>query len=74
MTWEAASTLPRALIDEFESGMVSAGEIITDTKFGAIHHTLVVGRSSATIITQCCVLPKLTHKIMCFKLGAPTVQ
>lgn len=48
MTWEAASTLPRALIDEFESGMVSAGAIITDTKFGAIHHTLVVGRCSAT--------------------------
>ena len=45
-TWEAASTLSQALIDDFESGMVSTGAMIT--KFGAVHHTLVVGRSSAT--------------------------
>ena len=48
MTWQPASTLPQALIDEFESVMVSTGAIITDTKFGVAHHTLVVGRSSAT--------------------------
>ena len=41
MTWEPASTLPQALIDEFESGVVSTEAIITDTKFG-------VGTSSAT--------------------------
>lgn len=48
MTWEPASTLPQALIDEFESGVVSTEAIITDTKFGVVHHTLVVGTSSAT--------------------------
>ena len=48
MTWEPASTLPQVLINEFESGMVSTGQMITDTKFGVVNHTLVVTTSSAT--------------------------
>ena len=35
------------LIDEFESGVVGAGEMITDTRFGVVNHTLVVATSSA---------------------------
>jgi len=46
MTWEPASTLPQALIDEFESGVVGTEEVITDTRFGVVNHTLVVATSS----------------------------
>ena len=43
-----ASTLPQPIIDEFEGGMVGTGEMITDTRFGVVNHTLVVATSSTT--------------------------
>ena len=48
MAWEHAATLPQALIDEFESGMVGTGEVISDTRFGVVNHTLVAATFSAT--------------------------
>jgi hypothetical protein len=48
MTWERASTLPKALIDEFERGNVSREEVITDNCFGVVNHTLVV-KSTPTV-------------------------
>ena len=45
MTWEPASTLPQVLIEEFESGMVGTGQMITDARFGVFNHTLVVETS-----------------------------
>lgn len=47
MTWERASLLPKALIDEFEGGNVVKEEVITDHCYGVVNHTLVV-KSSAT--------------------------
>jgi hypothetical protein len=47
MTWEPASTLPQVLIEEFESGMVGTGQMITDARFGVVNHTLVVETSKA---------------------------
>ena len=42
MTWERASTLYKALIDEFEGGNVTREEVITGNCFGVVNHTLVV--------------------------------
>ena len=45
MTWERASTIPKALIDEFEGGTVTREEVITGNCFGVVNHTLVVKSS-----------------------------
>lgn len=63
LTCEPASTLPRRLIDEFESGMISNGEIISNSRFGVVHHTLVVATSCAKDVP-----PAKQQKKNCSKL------
>ncbi len=41
-TWEPASVLPQALIDEFEGGVVNEQRTVTDSKYGVVNHTIVV--------------------------------
>ena len=46
MTWEPASSLPKEVIDEFETGIINTGTIVSDKRFGVFQHTLVVTTSS----------------------------
>jgi hypothetical protein len=42
VTWEPASSLPQALVDEFESGVTGREDVVTESSYGLVNHTLVV--------------------------------
>lgn len=49
MTWEPATSLPQALIDEFEEGECNQHVTVsTDACYGMVSHTLVVTKRDLT--------------------------
>ena len=46
LTWEPSSSLPQHLVEEFESNEPCAEEVLSDSSYGVVNHTLTVRKKS----------------------------
>ena len=46
VTWEIASALPESLIAEFESNEVTEPDVLRDSRFGVINHSLNTSKAA----------------------------